>query len=437
MLVGCCFAAGCATNQVRATFSSDYDCPTSQVTAAEQGGGIFRAQGCNRSASYRCVEGRCLKLASSGAAEFEATGGPLSTPASRSHRVGEAHRINVDGLTAVALDVRLDGGGLLKLRAAPERHGELVELKLFSKHDLETCEVQWMLDGERVDAPPASDSKPVGGTLYVVQSRISRELVRDLAAAEQFALRACDQRWTLHPRQLLEIRRFVDLYEEELAWMGESRSREAAGMLAPAGGWAEWTVTGSAPAAVSGGAESPQKLFKLLSRSVLKVEAKVRTGIAQGSAVAVGKRELITNCHVLEGARKIVVKHGDREWVASLGRSDPATDRCVLEIEPPDLTPVRGVRAMEDVEVGEKVFTLGSPSGLELTLSDGLLSGLREIDGQQLVQTTAPISPGSSGGGLFDTRGNVIGVTTAALVGKERLNQALNFAIPAESFWDP
>jgi S1-C subfamily serine protease len=87
------------------------------------------------------------------------------------------------------------------------------------------------------------------------------------------------------------------------------------------------------------------------------------------------------------------------------------------------------------LEVGEKVYTLGSPVGLELTLSDGLVSGRRDEAGFQLVQTTAPISPGSSGGGLFDARGNLIGVTTLVLTGRERLNQALNFAIPADAFW--
>jgi S1-C subfamily serine protease len=51
------------------------------------------------------------------------------------------------------------------------------------------------------------------------------------------------------------------------------------------------------------------------------------------------------------------------------------------------------------------------------------------------VQTTAPISPGSSGGPLFDARGNLVGITTLALVGRQRINQALNFAIAADAFW--
>jgi hypothetical protein len=101
------------------------------------------------------------------------------------------------------------------------------------------------------------------------------------------------------------------------------------------------------------------------------------------------------------------------------------------------LQPIAGVRSYESLEVGEAAYTLGSPVGLELTLSNGIVSGRRDENGHRYVQTTAPISPGSSGGGLFDARGNLIGITTLALVGRENLNQALNFAIAADTFWQP
>lgn len=65
------------------------------------------------------------------------------------------------------------------------------------------------------------------------------------------------------------------------------------------------------------------------------------------------------------------------------------------------------------------------------------LSGLRKQEQERnYIQTTAPISPGSSGGGLFDNRGNLVGITTLVLAGRERLNQSLNFAIPAATFFD-
>lgn len=78
-------------------------------------------------------------------------------------------------------------------------------------------------------------------------------------------------------------------------------------------------------------------------------------------------------------------------------------------------------------------WAVGSPRGLEHTLGDGLISGLRSTKLGRYVQTSAPISPGSSGGGLFDEAGNLLGIRTFML--KE--SQALNFAIAAEDFWQP
>jgi S1-C subfamily serine protease len=165
------------------------------------------------------------------------------------------------------------------------------------------------------------------------------------------------------------------------------------------------------------------------------VESLLTEGTALGSAVAVTQTELLTNCHVIENARKIILKRDKKEWVARLGRSDPATDRCVLTVSEPILVPIQGVRTWNSLEIGEAAYALGSPAGLELSLSSGIVSGRREEEKLKLVQTTAPISPGSSGGGLFDARGNLIGITTLVIAGRERLNQALNFAIPAERFW--
>jgi len=128
------------------------------------------------------------------------------------------------------------------------------------------------------------------------------------------------------------------------------------------------------------------------------------------------------------------VKQNKKEWVAQLAFSDPAGDRCVLNVADVAFTPIAGVRAYTDLQVGEALFTIGSPNGLELSISNGLLSGQRTEAGHDYVQTTAPISPGSSGGGLFDARGNLVGITTLVLVGREHLNQSLNFAIPTDYF---
>jgi len=111
--------------------------------------------------------------------------------------------------------------------------------------------------------------------------------------------------------------------------------------------------------------------------------------------------------------------------------SDTESDRCVLRSKFPIEAYVRGVKRFSDIKVGEHVVTIGYPRGLEHTLGDGLVSGLRPTKQRHLIQTNAPISPGSSGGGLFDDAGNLIGITAFML----QDSQALNFAIPAEEFW--
>jgi tetratricopeptide (TPR) repeat protein len=86
------------------------------------------------------------------------------------------------------------------------------------------------------------------------------------------------------------------------------------------------------------------------------------------------------------------------------------------------------VRRSSDVSVGERVYAIGSPGGLEVTLSEGLVSGLRDFENVSVIQTSAAISHGSSGGGLFDSEGRLVGITTFFLKG----GQNLNFALPGE-----
>ena len=89
---------------------------------------------------------------------------------------------------------------------------------------------------------------------------------------------------------------------------------------------------------------------------------------------------------------------------------------------------MRHPRSSSSLAVGERVYAIGAPEGLELTLSEGVISGLRESGGGCVIQTSAAISPGSSVGGLSDTEGRLIGITTFSL--KE--GQNLNFALPTE-----
>lgn len=153
--------------------------------------------------------------------------------------------------------------------------------------------------------------------------------------------------------------------------------------------------------------------------------------MSQGSAVAISRSDLLTNCHVVENRSLVFIKQGETITQARTVSADPETDRCILRVSGEALTSVVGVRTFDSLEVGEAVFTVGSPSGLERTLGSGIVSGLRRSEGQRFVQTDAPSSPGSSGGGLFDSSGNLIGITTF----KVRKTDGIFFAIAAEDFY--
>ncbi len=169
----------------------------------------------------------------------------------------------------------------------------------------------------------------------------------------------------------------------------------------------------------------PREVFERASGTVYIV----RTGQKQGSAVAISDREVVTNCHVLDSNLRATLERDGRKQNATLTSANPKADRCILTSEATLPKWVR-VRPFADIKVGERAFSIGAPQGLELTIAEGIVSAKRVIDGERLLQTSAPISHGSSGGGLFDAQGQLMGVTT--WMRKDAQN--LNFAIAAEEF---
>jgi peptidoglycan hydrolase-like protein with peptidoglycan-binding domain len=172
----------------------------------------------------------------------------------------------------------------------------------------------------------------------------------------------------------------------------------------------------------------PQDVFEKVSGAVYVV----RTADALGSAVAISERELLTNCHVLGTNTVVSIEREGAQLRAAVVSANADADRCVLSVgasADPLLKWVR-VRPYADVKVGERAFTVGAPRGLELSLAEGIISSKRAVDVGRLFQTSAPISKGSSGGGLFDAQGNLLGITTFML----KDSQNLNFAIAAEEY---
>lgn len=214
---------------------------------------------------------------------------------------------------------------------------------------------------------------------------------------------------------------------------------------------------------------SASEVFRQVSPSIVVIEVrgdskdrKNSNVIAMGSGVVVPSRGsentlIATNCHLTDKApgsvRLFHVRQGEKSEVGFLQGIDSEKDLCLIKVKFIDearskvsvkcyggdscidygekkyikLPPVR-IASSQWLEIGDPVYAVGAPQGLELTLSDGLVSGIRKSKGTEYIQTTAPISQGSSGGGLFDAQGRLVGITTMYL----KDGQNLNFAIPAE-----
>ena len=149
-----------------------------------------------------------------------------------------------------------------------------------------------------------------------------------------------------------------------------------------------------------------------------------------GSGVIIAPGQIVTNCHVIEGADLINVRREKFSSLALLRFEDPDRDLCQISAVNKSGfdKAISAVVSVSELRVGQRVYAIGAPQGLDLTLSDGLISSLRSIDEVgTIIQTNAPISQGSSGGGLFDTNGRLIGITSF----QHKYGQNLNFAVPA------
>ena len=137
---------------------------------------------------------------------------------------------------------------------------------------------------------------------------------------------------------------------------------------------------------------------------------------------------LLTNLHVAEGMDLVGVKlpsTGSVVWARNARGFDPDNDLVVLEVETAAPKSVR-LGDSDEVRVGEPIIVIGSPEGLEQTVSNGLVSAIRELDGRKLFQISAPVSEGSSGSPVFNEYGEVVGVVVSSL----QSGQNLNFAVP-------
>jgi len=176
-------------------------------------------------------------------------------------------------------------------------------------------------------------------------------------------------------------------------------------------------------------AKTPEQIFEQASPSIVVVDIfdSKDEFIGQGSGVVISTGQVITNCHVAKRGKSRRVRQSGKKFSATMRYSDPSRDLCQLNV--PDLqAPPVVMGTAKKLKVGQRVYAIGAPEDLELTLSEGLISSLRPHDGSEYIQTSAAISLGSSGGGLFNDQGQLIGITTFY----HAEGQNLNFALPVD-----
>ncbi|MDE0635326.1 MAG: S1C family serine protease [Candidatus Poribacteria bacterium] len=204
--------------------------------------------------------------------------------------------------------------------------------------------------------------------------------------------------------------------------------------------------------------KSTQEIANKALPSTVLLETEDSNGqpLGFGSGFFVQENEVATNFHVVEGAHKCSVKlfgQSERYTIEEYTALDVDNDLIILKIKDPDQkivsTTALSLGDSDIVDIGEVIYALGNPAGLEGTISDGIVSGIRNHDPSQnifytSIQFTAPISPGNSGGAVLNTKGEVIGVSVSLLPSlrsvasqnpedEQYINvaQNLNFAIPS------
>jgi tetratricopeptide (TPR) repeat protein len=174
--------------------------------------------------------------------------------------------------------------------------------------------------------------------------------------------------------------------------------------------------------------EISRKIFDAVSPSIVTVIQKDVAGktVGFGTGFAIQNGKLVTNYHVVENGQ-ISVQIGPVTIEAEVEKTDKLNDLAIVVLKANASLPGLSL-AKATPKAGEKIYVVGNPAGLEKSISEGLVSGTRSVNGQTLIQVSAPNSPGSSGSPVLNASGEVVAIAAASL---ER-GQNLNFAIPVD-----
>ncbi|MBL8483195.1 MAG: trypsin-like peptidase domain-containing protein, partial [Rhodocyclaceae bacterium] len=186
-------------------------------------------------------------------------------------------------------------------------------------------------------------------------------------------------------------------------------------------------LPGAAPAL---GAASAEQVFRKAAPAVVTIVVRDETGArsAGGSGVAVGRNEVVTNCHIVVEGETIAVQDSAGTHAAIWTLRDPAHDLCLLQVEGLAATAAQSADTAA-LAPGSPVYAIGNPLSMGLAVTEGKLAAVPPAQGglRGLISTAA-VAPGSSGGGLFDAEGRLIGITTL-MYGS---GQGYSYALAAE-----
>lgn len=182
---------------------------------------------------------------------------------------------------------------------------------------------------------------------------------------------------------------------------------------------------------------SYEEIYTRCAPSIVSITTGTRTGASTGTGIILTEDGyLLTNAHVVAGGQYVeVVTFDNRIADAALVGFDAAEDLAVLKVELTGLTPAR-FGSSDELRIGEKVAAIGDSLGYRSTITDGIISALdREVDVDDvtmtLIQTSAAINFGNSGGALIDRYGRVVGITTIKIVSGDGSTESMGFAIPS------
>jgi S1-C subfamily serine protease len=185
----------------------------------------------------------------------------------------------------------------------------------------------------------------------------------------------------------------------------------------------------SAAKSNSGSTETPSAILASNGKAVAVIVAAGSDSAKLGTGFSIGNHGLLlTNFHVLDGATTVGVKlpgTGAPILTTKVRGYDLDDDLVILQVDGADSQPVM-LGDSDKAFSGQPVVVVGNPEGLEQTVSNGLVSGIRELNGRRLLQISAPISAGSSGSPVFNDHGEVIGIVVSSI----EAGQNLNFAVP-------